>query len=78
MRIVVESGVASTHSWQFTTVEELEIVEPPVPNNWGWIGIIFLVTVIALLLLYLFNKERKGPDNIEEEPIAKERGPPDV
>ena len=73
------NNIASTHSWEFSTVEESETVEQPTPNDWGWIGIIiFLVAVIALLLLYLFNKEKKGLDNDEEEPLVRERGPPDA
>jgi len=76
---MARNNLASAYSWQFTTVGEMEIVEPPTPNDWGWIGlIIFLVVIIALLLLYLFNKEKKEPDNNEEEPMTKERGPPDA
>ena len=61
------NGLAGEYSWQFSTVEEPEIVEQPTPDNWGWIGIIIsLIIIIALLLLYLFNKE-KEPDNIEKE-----------
>jgi hypothetical protein len=78
-RDLAGNALASAYSWEFSTVEESEIVEPPTPNDWGWIGIIiFLVAIIALLLLYLFNKERKEPDKIEEEPMTKERGPPDA
>jgi len=59
--------LANDHSWHFTTVAESEIIQSPATNDWGWIGIIiFLVVIIAVLLLYLFNKE-KEPDNIEKE-----------
>jgi hypothetical protein len=72
------NALASEYSWQFTTATEPEIVEPPVPSNWGWIGIIIFLVAIIALLLHLFNKERKEPDKIEEEPMTKERGPPDA
>ncbi len=48
------------YSWQFTTVEEPEIIQQPASNNWGWIGIIiFLATIIMLMLFYQFNKEKE-------------------
>ncbi len=48
-------------------------------HHLGWIRIIiFLIAVIALILLYLFNKEKKEPGSNEKEPLTNERGPPNA
>ena len=66
-RDLAGNGLASGYLWEFSTVEESEIVEQPTPDNWGWIGIIiFLIAIIALLMLYLIHKKKKEPEKQTE------------
>ena len=56
--------LASDYSWQFSTVEEPEIIQqPPASNDWGWsVLILILSVIIALLLFYQFRKQKKKED----------------
>ena len=52
------NGLAAAYSWQFLTVGELEIVQPPTPNNWGWVIIIIALATVMALLFYMFYKAK--------------------
>ena len=55
------NGLVNAYSWEFTTAEEAEIVQPPVSNDYLWL-VILLIIIVTLLCLWIFYqhiKERK-------------------
>ncbi|MCK4266107.1 MAG: Ig-like domain-containing protein, partial [Thermoplasmata archaeon] len=55
--------LTNDYIWQFTTVEDPEIIQPLASNDWLWIVLIIILVGVILLLLYLFQKERRKQGN---------------
>ena len=57
---IAGNNLENPYSWEFTTLEDPEIIQPPVSEYQWWIGIIiFLVAVIVLLALCLYYRTDK-------------------